>query len=258
MSDAGSGIASKTLEANGEPPEPRLTVAQRFILIFMRPAVAFLGLRGDRWAWVWPALVVGLVLSAAPHFVSDLHFEKQMRALDDLEDRGLLVAEGAQEARARIIERQETTGTGRILTMTGIGVVSTVVLRFLLPGALFLLGLRFVMDSRAGYPAVLAVLAYSALPAAVRELARTPLQKAKGSLEVTFSPAVLAGTDGVGRYALAQLDLFDLWILALLIMGLARVGMISTARAAALVLPLWLVFTLVKIGLKASPFGASF
>ncbi len=241
-----------------EPSEPRLTVTQRFILIFTQPRAAFLGLRGDRWAWLWPALLIGLVLSAAPQFVADLHFEKQMRSIDALEDKGLLVPEGAQEARDRLAEREDETDPGRMALMIGLGVASTVLLRFMLPAALLLLGVRFVMEGRAGYPAVLAAMSYSALPAALREIIRTPLQMAKGSLDVTFSPAVLTGTETVGGYALSLLDLFDLWILWLLILGLARVGPISTKRAAALVLPLWLIYSLVKIGIKASPFGAGF
>lgn len=241
-----------------EPAEPSLTVAQRFILIFTQPRAAFLGLRGDRWAWLWPALLIGLVLSAAPQFVADLHFEKQMRSIDILEDKGLLVPEGAQEARDRLVERKEETSPGRVVLMTALGAGSTVLLRFMLPAALLLLGVRFVMEGRAGYPAVLAAMSYSALPAALREILRTPLQMAKGSLDVTFSPALLTGTDTVGGYALSLLDVFDLWILWLLILGLAQVGPISTKRAAALVLPLWLIFSLVKIGIKASPFGASF
>ncbi len=113
------------------------------------------------------------------------------------------------------------------------------------------------MERRLRYPAVLATLSFAALPALVRELVRTPLQYSKGSLDVYFGPAALVGhTETLGAYALSLIDLFDAWILGLLIVGLADVAQISRSRAAMLVLPLWLVLALLKLGIKATPLGA--
>jgi hypothetical protein len=75
-------------------------------------------------------------------------------------------------------------------------------------------------------------------------------------LDVYFSPAVLTGTQGLGGFALNLLDLFDLWILALIILGVSTVTGMSRGRAAGLVLPLWGFYSLAKFGLKASPLGS--
>ena len=119
--------------------------------------------------------------------------------------------------------------------------------------------MRFALSSPTRFPAVLGVVSLAALPAALREIVRTPLQHAKGSLDVYFGPAAFVGhTRTTGAQALAMLDLFDIWILVLLVMGLAEVGHVPRARAATLVLPLWFVLVLVHLGLKASPLGAAF
>lgn len=250
--DAGEAAA-----ATGEAGLP-MTVTQRFGLIFSQPSVAFRGLRESRWVWLWPALVIALCMVIAPQFVSDLQAEKQIRAVDELVDRGLVQEEGADELRQRIREGAEDTGIAKAVLWSTVGTVYKIAFRFLLPAAVLLLGVRFVMAGRARYSEVLAALSFASLPAALREIVRTPLQMSKGDLDVSFGPAMLTGTDTVSGYALGLIDLFDLWILYLLVIGLAEVGPLSRGRAATLVVPLWIVFSLFKLGMRASPFGSVF
>lgn len=232
---------------------------RRMALVFTRPTEAFRGLAAEPWAWVAPAALVCLLMTVAPQFVYHLHSERQQAALDALIDRGLLTEEQAQEARQRIADDAENRGPAKIAQQVGLGLVGSLAIRFMLPAALLLAGLRFVHASQVRFPAVLGALSLAAMPAGLREIVQAPLQYAKGSLDVYFGPAALVGhTRTIGAQALGLLDVFDLWVLALLVVGLAEVGQVSRPRAAALVLPLWLVLALLRLGLKASPFGAAF
>ena len=232
---------------------------RRMALAFLRPSDAFRGLSAEPWSWAAPAVLVCLLMSLAPQIVYDLHYQRQQVALDTLVDRGLLGAETARAARLRIADDAADRGPGRIAQQVTVSGVTALAFRFILPAALLLMGLRFALASRVGFSAVLGALSLAALPAGLREIVRTPLQYAKGSLDVYFGPAALAGhTRTPGAQALGLLDFFDLWVLALLIVGLAEVGQVSRGRAAALVLPLWLALALLRFGLKASPLGAAF
>jgi len=240
-------------------PDGRPGPLQRMALVFTRPTEAFRDLQPDRWSWLIPALIVSLLMSLAPQFVHDLHYERQQQALESLIERGIVNEDQAQEARQRIADDAAERGVGPITQQVLLGIVSSIAFRFILPAALLLAGLRFVLERRTRFPAVLATLSYAALPAGLRAILRTPLQYAKGSLDVYFSPAAAVGhTRSLGAYALSMFDLFDLWVLALLIVGLAQVGGVSRGRAAGLVLPLWLALVLLRLGLRATPFGAAF
>ncbi len=240
---------------SAEPPEGAW---ERLARVFTRPRTAFVGLEEARFDWILPTVLVALVMAAAPQFVSDLHVQRQTAVLDQLIDGGVLTEEEAHEARQRIATGDEERGFAKILPAALWSMGSIVVFFYLLPAALLLVGLRFVMEGRGHFRDLLGVVGYASLPAAVREIVRTPLQAARGSLEVHFSPAVITGTNNLGGYALGLLDVFSIWILVLLVVGIASVGGISRGRAAGLVIPLWIASVIFRVGIKASPIGSVF
>lgn len=236
---------------------PRLDPLQRLLLVITQPSAAFRGLKGDRISWLLPVLVVSLLMTGSPQLLHSLYMEKQEAVMEELVDRGVLSEEQAHEARQKVSDSSGDRGAGTVLLQMLLGMATQLVFRYVLPAALLLAGVRFVMEGHARFGVVLSVMGFASVPAAIREILRTPLQMAEGSLDVYFGPAALSGTHTVGGYALSMLDLFDAWILALLVLGISTVGPISRARAAGLVIPLWLIYSLAKIGLKASPFGAA-
>ncbi len=246
--------------ADALPPVPTdgaPTLLKRMLLVLTRPAAAFVGLEQDRFGWLLPAALVSLIMILpAQTVLYPQHLAQQREVMQRYVERGVLTEEQAHAVNERVAEQGAGRAAVKVVLQSVLGLVIQIALRYLLPAALLLAGCTFVMEARTRYAGVLAAVAYSSLPAALREIVRTPLRLSKGDLEVFFSPAVLTGTQSVGGYALDLLDLFDLWILALLIVGLATVTGISRGRAAGLVLPLWGILSLLKIGLKASPLGA--
>jgi hypothetical protein len=230
---------------------------RRVALVFTRPSAAFAGLAESRTEWLVPAVLVSLlVVIPGQTVLRPLYLEKQQTVLENYVERGVLTEEQAHEAQRRV--QDQTSGRSAVgaILQGVLGLVLQVGLRYALPAALLTAGAAFIMEARARYTGVLGAVAFASVPAGLREIVRTPLQLARGSLDVYFSPAVLTGTKGLGGFALNIFDLFDLWILGLLVIALALVTGTTRARSAGLVLPLWGVYSLLKFGLKASPLGA--
>jgi len=231
----------------------------RIPAVLTRPVAAFSGLARNDGAWLFPAFLIALLLVLPSATVlRPLYLQKQHAMMDQLVERGVLTEEKAHEVARQMDEQKSSPRPLATALQTALGLLLQVALRFVLPAAILLGGAAFVMEARTTFGAMLGVVAYASVPAGLREIVRTPLQLAKGSLDVYFSPAVLTGTRGLGGFALNLLDFFDLWILGLLIYALATVTGMSRGRAVGLVLPLWGFYSLMKIGLKVSPLGAAF
>ncbi|MBD3235172.1 MAG: hypothetical protein GF330_00520 [Candidatus Eisenbacteria bacterium] len=239
-------------------PRPR---SARFLLeriggILLWPRRYGRSLVADRLSWLAPLMLLAVLtwLPSQPAALREMRIAREQAQVTRLIDRGVLSAEQGEAMVERLEAQREAPWSVRAGQLA-IGALSLGVLRILFPALLLWAGVRFVMEGRARYLAVVSVLAHSAVPAGIRELVRAPLQRLTQTTEIEFSPAIWTGTDTLGGYALAQLDLFDIWILAVLVGTLAAVGGIGRARAAGLVLPLWAVYTLLKLAYRATPFG---
>lgn len=230
---------------------------RRIPAVFTRPGAAFTGFTPKDTAWIFPAVLLTLLLVLpAQTVLRPLYLDQQQVMMDQMVEKGILTEEKAHEVARAVEEQKAHPKPVALLWQTILGMVLQIALRIVLPAALLLAGAVFVMEARTTFAPLLGVMAYGSLPAGVRELVRAPLQLAKGSLDVYFSPAVLTGTQGLGGFALNLLDLFDIWILVLVILGVSTVTGMTRGRAAGLVLPLWGFYSLIKLGLKASPLGS--
>lgn len=231
---------------------------QRLRLLFTRPAHAFDHLSATPHAWLVPACLVALLMTLPGQTVlRPLLIERQQRALTSYVTQGLLSPEEAVESEARILAQAAGRTPATALVQGLLAFLAHVALRVLLPATLLFTGARFVMDGQVRMTGMLGAVAFAAAPAGLRELLRAPLQAAAGTLEIHFGPAALTGTATPGGYALGLLDLFDLWIVGLLVVGVGRVAHLSPARALGLVLPLWILYGLMKLAVKASPLGSA-
>ncbi|MCA9730245.1 MAG: hypothetical protein KC729_21350, partial [Candidatus Eisenbacteria bacterium] len=104
---------------------------------------------------------------------------------------------------------------------------------------------------------VLGVFSLTGLVYAIREAVTIPLKLARQSLDIYTGPAALLSPDVGLIFKIAQmLDLFDLYRMFLVIVGLAVVGHVSTKRSAGVVLAFWGLWVVIQIGYYLSPLGA--
>lgn len=117
-----------------------------------------------------------------------------------------------------------------------------------------------VFGAAGTYAQFLGATVYAWVPEVVKGIITTVLVALKGKLTIEelstllkSSPASLVSMSDnpIGFAALSALDFFDIWTLVLLIIGYAFAARVSRGKSAAVVLSLWAIFTLGRIGIAA-------
>ncbi len=105
-----------------------------------------------------------------------------------------------------------------------------------------------------GFRSTFAVASFAQLPGAVHRLLSLPAVLRTGTVDPVELPRILpssagallpAGASGPGASALFALDLFALWAVALVALGMAQAAQVSRRRAATTTILLWLAWVAV-------------
>jgi hypothetical protein len=215
-----------------ENTEEKMNVLQLLVSIIDRPAatMSYVG-RKPGWAWVTPALLVlvGLVVFSvvsAP-LTSELALRQAQQQLASLPP---------QQAEQAAAQMERFTSPPMIATFSIIGgLVALAVIWLISAGVLYFLGL--VAGGEAGFAQSFAILAWSWLPYALRNLIMAAYVAYRGELinqGLSFLVATGDQTKDAANWLyglLSQVDLFYLWHLILVIVGLAAVGRFSKTKA---------------------------
>ena len=215
-----------------ENTEDKMNLLQLLVSVIDRPAVtmSYVG-KKPGWAWVMPALLVlvGLVVFSvvtAP-YTSELALRQAQQQLASLPP------QQAEQAAAQM-ERFTSPPVMAAFSVVG-GLVALVVIWLLGAGILYFLGL--VAGGEANFAQSFAILAWSWLPYSVRNLVMAAYVAYSGKLISPGLSSLVATGDQAKDAAnwlyglLSQVDLFYLWHLILVIVGLAAVGRFSKTKA---------------------------
>ena len=215
-----------------EDTEDRMNLWQLLVSIIDRPAttMSYVG-KKPGWSWVLPALLVLVGLAvfsvvAAPH-TSEL-------ALRRLQQRMASLPPQQAEQMASQIEMLTSPTTVAVSDIVG-GLVLLMVIWLVGAGALYFFGL--VAGGEASFAQSFAILAWSWLPYSLRNLILAAYVAYSGKMINQGLSFLVATGDQVKDAAnwlyvlLSQFDLFYLWHLILVIVGLAAVGRLSKAKA---------------------------
>jgi hypothetical protein len=222
-------MRSETLAEN---TEPKMNVLQLLVSIIDRPAVTMSHVgKKPGWAWVTPALLVlvGLVVFSvvsAP-LTSELALRQAQQQLASLPP------QQAEQAAAQM----EKFTSPPMMAAFGVvgGLVALAVIWLISAGVLYFLGL--VAGGEAGFAQSFAILAWSWLPYSLRNLIMAAYVAYRGELinqGLSFLVATGDQTKDAANWLyglLSQFDLFYLWHLILVIVGLAAVGRFSKTKA---------------------------
>jgi len=190
--------------------------------------------------WIVALAVLFVVLFAQAVLVRDLVAEKQ-RPFIESNDRI------PEERKEEILARMQSPENYAVLSV--IGTVVQLLFGYIIPALLFLFGLNFVLASSTTFKEVLSVTSLCGLALIPGDLLRTPLMLAKGTLDVYTSPAAFADPNNLPLvFALNRFDIFELYRLVLLALGLSVLARQSTKRTAILVGIVWLIFGLIGFG----------
>lgn len=238
------------------PPAPGdsgPSIPRRFAYLFHDPRRAWeLPLRHS----IWIVALVTLSISqlAQSWLLRDLVFEQTRSNLERSERL-------PEEQREQILRSMEEAydSPGGFVRQAVAGVAGAALVSYLLPALVYLLGLNFVLGARASFREIFAVTSFSHLILLVRDLIRIPLMLAKGSLYVFVSPAAFVDPENRTLvWLLDRFDLFGLYRLLVVVLGLAIIARIAPKRALGPVVALWLLVTLIGVAFMQSPIGKMF
>lgn len=198
--------------------------------------------------WVVPAIVIiAVFFVAAIVTVPHLDFEGMMR--QTMEARGQTGPQAEQGMRFGLAMAKGIQYT-----------VPFLLIGFIAIGALiYWLGVRLV-GGEATYQQVFSVVLYGFMPLVIRQLVQIPIVMSKQRIDprdaqtiVRSGPAFLVSLKEHPMLwaLLTRLDLFAIWSLILIVIGLAVASRISKAKAAGVVIVVWSVMTLITLGFAA-------
>jgi hypothetical protein len=215
-----------------ENTEEKMNVLQLLVSIIDRPVVtmSYVG-KKPGWAWVMPALLVLVGLVVFSVVTAPLTSELALRQAQ--QQMASLPAQQAEQAAAQV-EKFTSPPMMAAFSVVG-GLVALVVIWLLGAGILYFLGL--VAGGEANFAQSFAILTWSWLPYALRNLIMAAYVAYSGKLLNPGLSSLVATGDQAKDAAnwlyglLSQVDLFYLWHLILVIVGLAAVGRLSKVKA---------------------------
>jgi len=207
---------------------------ERILKIFYSPREVSSVLK-EKPDWFIPVLVL-LVVSLLSHYLiyPSILKPQQLRAIDD-------------DPRFSPAQREEIRGRleGNIPLVAGLVGRTVVTVIWLLLGSALLWGVFSLMGGEGRFKQVFSLFCYSSLIGAVAIAVKTGLQLAKDSLFVYTSAAIAVPgfppNSPLVRF-LDNLDIFALWQLWVLTVGLGVVFSFSTKKSAIGVLSMWAVW----------------
>lgn len=220
-----------------------MNVVERIVKVFYSPREVFAYL-GEKPDWLVP-LIILMVVSVLAVFLtySPIIKVEQMRRF---EDSSRFTQEQIEE-----MKKGFEGNRGLIIALAGTVVVAPIALLMV---SAILFGVFSLIGGEGKYKKVLSVYSYSSLIAVLSIVIKTPLQLAKGSSQVYTSAALavpgLSPQSTLFRI-LNSFDIFTLWQLWAVILGLATIYGFTTKKSAMGVLSIWAIWVVLKVGLGA-------
>ncbi|HID62948.1 MAG TPA: YIP1 family protein [Anaerolineae bacterium] len=215
-----------------EDTEDKMNPGQLLVGIIDRPAttMSYVGKRPG-WAWVTPALLVLVGLAVFSVVTAPLTSELALRQAQ--QQMASLPPQQAEQAAAQL-EKFTSPPVMAGFSIVG-GLITLAVMWLVWAGVLYFLGL--VAGGEASFAQSFALLAWSWLPYSLRNLTLAAYVAYKGQLinqGLSFLVATGDPTKDTANWLyglLSQFDLFYLWHLILVIVGLVAIGRFSKTKA---------------------------
>lgn len=218
-------------------PSGDLSFFARWINIYFSPKKSFEAVR-QRPAWIWPMVLLILLgtgfffWTAKPRINDTLEKMKKNERLMSL----------PAEQKQAIFDRVE--GQFKSPLWMSVGVLFAAAYFFIAAGILFFIG-NIIMGGEARYAQVLGAYVYAGFIGIPEMLVQGLLATAKGTMRTALSLAALFPPDKAETFAYRLIngfDIFSIWFVSVLIIGLATVYNFKTGKVAAWIIPLWILW----------------
>ena len=235
---------------NNETPSAATTGASPFqtvINVFLSPREAFQAV-DQRPNWVLPFVIMLIIGTVVAVFTVPIAMQDRMDDQRDqlIEERGM-----TPEEADRAMEIGEKIGkiAGPIIAPIGMGLYLVIV-----SAVLLFLG-NILMGGESNFKKVFSMFSYSSMVGALGSLISLPIIISKQTLEVPTNIAVIIGLEDQGTFAyqlLSKVELFTIWQLIIVSIGMAVIYKFTTKKAATGVVVLWLLAAVVISAITAT------
>ena len=239
-------MQSETVEPQVAQAE-ELSAFQRIIGVFTSPGKTFASI-DRRPGWILPVVLstiisVGFIVAVQPVLIQETLSKQEQK----MQERGM--------DSDQIDQILSTTEKAMKYTTPAFALIMPVIIIAII-SAVFLFVGNVVLGGSAPYKKVLSVTAHSWLIISLGSLIAIPLILAKETMQVSFSLATLMSESARETFLyqlLAKVDVFAVWTLSVLSIGLALVYKMNTKKMATAVVTTYLLYALV-----ASAFSSAF
>lgn len=228
-----------------------ISLPGRLIMVLFAPQTAFTALKSRcTWAdWAVPAIIVAIVAMISTSLTFPIITKEQMAEQQErIEENPNMTT----EQKAQAIEAMgKMQGFGRVAGLVGVPV--GVAAGLCVQAAVFLFGLNFLLGSRGTYRELLAITGYSMMTAIPELIVKTPLIIAKGTMKVFTGLGLLLpleGEKGFLYHTLSSVDLFTVWQMVLISIGIGTLYTMPAKRAGSVVFAFWVIWILISATLR--------
>ncbi len=199
--------------------------------------------------WVTPMILTALVTLCFSIGLKDVLMDFQSKAVRQSIMKNDKIAEGqkTQAAEQAVTMMQKFWLVGAIFgTLTGVGL-------FFILGLAYWLVANKILGGRPQYFQVLSITGYAALIETFGLLIKMPIMASNGSLRVDTGLTLLvpdAEMTSVLYIVLSKFDIFSIWALVLIAMGLAQLYQKPVSKSAIPVAIIWAAGLLLAIGMS--------
>jgi len=232
--------ASEEYSAGSTPQSDSLI--DRIIGVFVspRPTMDNISARPN---WLLPLIIVTIVGTVSGYLLSDVILQT---AIDQMSNNANMTPEQVELARPRVEQWTRITAWASPL-------VFTPVFYLILAGVFMFVG-NVMLGGAARYKTLFSVVCWSALITVISSLINVPVMRSRGAMESATNLAFLAPegeTQSLLYFFLSQIDLFTIWWLIVLGLGLAAANRFSNEKGVTTVFVLWALYLGVAVGFKA-------
>jgi len=218
--------------------------ASKIINIFFEPKRVFESLK-IKPTWLIPFIIVILLAIGSFYYTFPLIMDQQVQRIQEMEQipeaRKLEIIEGMRE--------KDSPPLWQLAMPPVFGLIVLVVVA----GILYLV-FNVLLGGDSTYRRVLSVYSYSGLVAIPSMIVKFPLIKIKGDLNVQTSLALLLSANAKDTFlysVLSGFDIFSLWQVILVSMGMGVIYKYTTKKTFTTVVILWIMWIFLKSGLSS-------
>jgi len=199
-------------------------------LVLRHPTETFRTVADAGHAWLYPFLIV-IVLLLIGYVFGSAHYNEDASVVSDL----ALLSDSEQNVLFVVT----------LIALLIFGPPIYFLLAYVIPSAIFMFFGNFVFERHLRFKQYLNITAYALAPTIVLALINLIVMLSTGGQSISFSPASLLPVDFqttfIG-YWLSMFSLFNIWIIALLILGLSTILEQTRLHTGFWLIPLFLAF----------------